>query len=85
MHIGILAHSADGAALCFLEMVREGARLLGPHCHPEITMPILSMGPTLDAYERGDLDADMAWRPRRGPRLADAGYQHDVESLAAGS
>jgi len=27
-HIGILAHSADGAALCFLEMVRESARRL---------------------------------------------------------
>ena len=29
-HIGILAHSADGAALCFLEVVREGARLRVP-------------------------------------------------------
>jgi hypothetical protein len=28
-HVGILAHSADGAALCFLEMVRESARSLG--------------------------------------------------------
>lgn len=26
LHIGILAHSADGAALCFLEMVREASR-----------------------------------------------------------
>ena len=35
-HIGILAHSADGSALCYLEMVRESARRLGPHRHPEI-------------------------------------------------
>ena len=54
-HIGILAHSADGAALCFLEMVREAARRLGAHQHPEITLSILPMGPTLEQYERNDL------------------------------
>jgi aspartate racemase len=56
MHrIGILAHSADGAALCFLEMVRESARHLGEHEHPEITLSILPMKATLAAYDRGDL------------------------------
>ena len=54
-HIGILAHSADGAALCFLEMVRESARRLGPHRHPEITLSILPMEGALEAYERNDL------------------------------
>jgi hypothetical protein len=54
-HIGILAHSADGAALCALEMVRESARLLGEHEHPEITLSILPMGPALALYARGDL------------------------------
>jgi len=56
-HIGILAHSGDGAALCFLEMVREGARKLGAHQHPEITLSILPMGAVLGAYARGDLAA----------------------------
>ncbi len=55
-HIGILAHSADGAALCFLEMVREGARKLGAHEHPEITLAIRPMGPTLPWWEAGELD-----------------------------
>lgn len=50
-HIGILAHSADGAALCFLEMVREASRQLGAHQHPEITLSILPMGPMLELYE----------------------------------
>jgi aspartate racemase len=54
-HIGVLAHSADGAALCFLEMVREGARRLGAHQHPEITLSILPMGPALEQYEAHDL------------------------------
>ena len=47
-HIGILAHSADGAALCFLEIVREASRRLGAHRHPEITLSILPMGPMLE-------------------------------------
>ena len=54
-HIGILAHSADGAALCYLEMVRESARRLGEHQHPEITLSILPMGPTIPLWDAGDL------------------------------
>jgi len=72
-HIGILAHSADGAALCFLEMVREAGRRLGAHQHPEITLSILPMGPTLEAYERNDLPAVRAHLARTAHRLADAG------------
>lgn len=72
-HIGILAHSADGAALCYLEMVREGARRLGPHEHPEITLSILPMGPTLTAYDAGDLAAVKAHLAHTAQRLADAG------------
>jgi len=72
-HIGILAHSADGAALCFLEMVRESSRRLGPHRHPEITLSILPMEETLDAYERNDLAMVRAHLARTVRRLADAG------------
>jgi aspartate racemase len=72
-HIGILAHSGDGAALCFLEMVREGARRLGPHQHPPITLSILPMGEVLEAYARGDLATVNAHLLRTCRRLADAG------------
>ncbi len=72
-HIGILAHSADGAALCFQEMIREGARKLGAHEHPEITLSILPMGPTFAAYDAGDLAAVNAHLVRTCQRLADAG------------
>ena len=72
-HIGILAHSADGAGLCFLEMVREGARHLGEHDHPEITLSILPMGPRLDAYDRNDLMALNSYLRRTAKRLAAAG------------
>jgi aspartate racemase len=72
-HIGILAQSADGAGLCFLEMVREACRRLGAHQHPEITLSILPMGPVLEHYERGDLPAMKAYLARTARRLADAG------------
>jgi aspartate racemase len=74
MHpIGILGHSADGAALCLLEMVRESARCLGAHEHPEITLSLLPMGPVLGAYGAGDLAAVRAHLARGAERLADAG------------
>lgn len=73
LHIGILAHSADGAALCLLEIVRESGRQLGPHFHPEVTLSILPMGPTLGAYENNDLAGVRAHLGQTAQRLADAG------------
>lgn len=73
LHIGILAHSADGAALCMLEMVRASSSLLGAHHHPEITLSMLPMGPTLGAYEAGDMQAIRAYLGRSAARLAAAG------------
>lgn len=52
--IGIVAHSADGAALCFLTMVREGAISLGAHMHPPIVMSAVPMGLSLEAWGTGD-------------------------------
>jgi aspartate racemase len=37
-HIGIVACSAEGAALCYRTVCIEGAGLAGNHSHPEITM-----------------------------------------------
>ena len=72
-HIGILAHSADGAALCLLEIVRDAARRLGPHRHPEITLSILPMGDVLEHYDRHDLPAVREHLGRTAQRLTDAG------------
>jgi aspartate racemase len=55
-HIGILAHSYEGATLCFHEMCAEGVRRLGPHLHPEITLTCSAMAHSLDAWNRGDHD-----------------------------
>ena len=53
-HIGILAHSFEGAALCYRTTSLEGVRRLGPHLHPEITMTGIAMHFMLDAYDRND-------------------------------
>jgi aspartate racemase len=37
-HVGIVAVSAEGAALCYRTICTEGAAVLGPHDHPQITM-----------------------------------------------
>jgi aspartate racemase len=38
LHIGIVACSAEGAALCYRTICLEGAELLGLHHHPEVSM-----------------------------------------------
>jgi aspartate racemase len=37
-HIGIVACSAEGAALCYRTICAEGTELMGPHAHPEVSM-----------------------------------------------
>lgn len=37
-HIGIVACSAEGAALCYRTIAIEGATLLGRHDHPEVSL-----------------------------------------------
>jgi aspartate racemase len=37
-HIGIVACSAEGAALCYRTICAEGRELLGEHNHPEVSM-----------------------------------------------
>jgi aspartate racemase len=48
--IGILAHSGEGAALCFITAVHEGERRLGAHNHPPIAMDIVAMGDSMDDW-----------------------------------
>lgn len=53
--IGILAHSAEGAALSFLTACHEGEARLGPHSHPDIVLDIESMGASMDDWDRVDV------------------------------
>jgi|SRR5215475_8264038 len=53
-HIGIVACSAEGAALCYRTICIEGAQQLGAHAHPEITMHTLSLAGYVACIRRGD-------------------------------
>src|SRR5512146_3149577 len=37
-HVGIVACSAEGAALCYRTLCVEGAELMGRHNHPEVSL-----------------------------------------------
>ncbi|HEY0629686.1 MAG TPA: amino acid racemase [Sphingomicrobium sp.] len=71
-HIGILAHSFEGATLCFRTACLEGVSRLGPHMHPEITMTCSAMALVLDAWERGDNGELRAFFMKDAERLAAA-------------
>src|SRR5438876_622262 len=53
-HIGIVACSAEGAALCYRTICVEGAQLLGAHGHPEVSMHTHSLAEYMKCINRGD-------------------------------
>src|SRR5689334_14585433 len=53
-HIGIVACSAEGAALCYRTLCIEGPKLLGGYDHPEVTMHTPSHGDYVRCIDRGD-------------------------------
>ncbi|CAN7269881.1 amino acid racemase [Variovorax sp. LjRoot290] len=54
-HIGIVGCSAEGAALCYKTICADGAQLLGPHAHPEVSMHTPSLAGYVECLDRGDL------------------------------
>jgi aspartate racemase len=53
-HIGIVACSAEGASLCYRTICVEGARLLGPHAHPDVSMHTPSLAEYVHHLDRDD-------------------------------
>ncbi len=72
-HIGVLAHSAEGSALCYLTACHEAAKRLGAHMHPDITVSMIAMGASMAAWERLDLPPIRAILADTAARLAAAG------------
>ena len=54
LHIGIVACSAPGAALCYQTLCSEGAELMGAHAHPEISMHSLPLSAYDECFQRDD-------------------------------
>ena len=73
--VGIVAHSFEGGALCFLTACREGAVHLGPHMHPRIVLSAVPLGLSLPGWQSGD-HALVERYLREGVRqVADAGAE----------
>jgi aspartate racemase len=54
LHIGIVACSAEGAALCYRTIVHQGAQLLGAHRHPEVSLSSLPLSHYMERIYRDD-------------------------------
>jgi aspartate/glutamate racemase len=72
-HLGILAHSTEGAALCFLAFCQEGFRRLGRHEHPDVTLDYIVFGFSMPAWEASDHISIRSTLATSVQRLARAG------------
>jgi aspartate racemase len=72
-HLGILAHSAEGAALCFRTFCQEGFQRLGPDEHPDVTLDCIALARSMPAWDQGDYHSIRATLSVSAQRLAQAG------------
>ena len=72
-HIGIVACSAEGAALCYRTICIEGAQTFGPHGHPEVTMHTLPFSDYVRCMDRDDWQGIGELMFASARKLADAG------------
>ncbi len=72
-HIGIVAVSAEGAALCYRTICVEGAATFGPHNHPEVTMHTIPLAQYMDRIYAGDWAGSGELMLRSARKLAQVG------------
>ena len=53
-HIGVVAVSAEGAALCYRTICAEGASLMGAHDHPEVSLHTHSLATYMRCMRPGN-------------------------------
>jgi len=54
LHIGIVACSTEGAALCYRTISLEGAQRLGRHDHPEVSLHSFPLAQYMHSIDAGD-------------------------------
>jgi aspartate racemase len=77
-HLGILAHSIEGASLCLRTFAQHGSAALGRHQHPDVTLDCIAMGHSMPAWDRGDHGPIREILARSVRRLAAAGAEFFV-------
>ncbi|MFI0445820.1 aspartate/glutamate racemase family protein [Actinomadura sp. 6N118] len=77
-HLGILAHSTEGAALSFLSYCQEGFERTGRHEQPDVTMDYIAFGRSMPAWDAGDYATVRKTLSTSVDRLARAGAEFFV-------
>ena len=72
-HLGILAHSIEGASLCLRAFCQEGFAQLGPHEHPDVTLDCIALARSMPAWDDDDYNPIRATLSTTVNRLAGAG------------
>lgn len=72
-HIGIVGCSAEGAALCYREICREAASVMGTHNHPEVSMHTFPLAAYREAIRDGEWDKVIDLMLRSAGKLQSAG------------
>ena len=55
-HVGIVACSAEGAALCYRAFCREALQVVGKNDHPRVTLDSIPLARWLPAFDAGDYE-----------------------------
>jgi len=77
-HIGIVACSAEGAALCYRTICAEAPHLMGQHMHPEISMHTHPLGDYMVHIRSGDWGQVANLMVSSAKKVAGAGAQFAV-------
>jgi aspartate racemase len=72
-HIGIVAGSAEGAALCYRTVCVEASAFMGEHNHPEITLNSIPMAEHMPPIRAGDWEAVAGLMLASAHKVAKAG------------
>jgi aspartate racemase len=72
-HIGIVACSAEGAALCYRTIALEGGHLMGMHDHPEVSMHTHPLARYMSCIYAGDWQGVADLMLSSADKLAKAG------------
>lgn len=77
-HIGIVAGSAEGAALCYRTICLEAPAIMGEHNHPEITMNSVPMSEHMLHIRANDWEAVAALMAASAQKLGRAGVDFAI-------
>ncbi|HKR60600.1 MAG TPA: aspartate/glutamate racemase family protein, partial [Pyrinomonadaceae bacterium] len=72
-HIGIVAGSSEGAALCYRTICLEAQAVMGDHNHPEITMHCVPMAEHMPHIEADDWASSAELLLASAKKVAQAG------------